>query len=175
MTTGWWHFVAMGADPTTTVASSGGSGGISGGTWLVFAGSLVASAVALISALLVRKSGKASANAAQTSADAARQSADAATASANITDRATDQVEVWRQREESMRMLRWAVDNAVSFNSRVSNAGAITLEALRRNENLVQVVDTQFFQEVADAVLRGSLPPIENDDEVVVDPGFFEQ
>ena len=122
----------------------------------------------MVSAGLLRRTGKGTvkaaekaAAAAETSAEAATHAAEASAKSAAAAETAAAQLDVWRQREESMRMLRWAVDNAVSKEPARSSAGQEALKALA-GHNLVQPLDQDFIH----AVIAGIVAPIaENMDE----------
>ena len=90
-------------------------------------------------ALMQRKTGKDTVREAKKAADAALASADAsdkaATASAAAVDearRADAKLEVWRQREETMRMVRWGLQQAASPNPKAATIGQNTLNALQK-------------------------------------------
>jgi hypothetical protein len=99
-----------------------------GGTTAVQVWTLVVAGLAVVGSVLsiffVRKTGRETTAAAQKSADAADLSSKAA-------DRAAAELQVWRQREETMRMLRWAIENAIKPDPAASNAGQITLEIVK--------------------------------------------
>jgi hypothetical protein len=57
----------------------------------------------------------------------------------------------WRRREETMRMVRWAADKALSEEEAVRPVGVSALDALRRAE-LLQPEDERLVEEIAEAV-----------------------
>ncbi|HEU0286556.1 MAG TPA: hypothetical protein VFR22_05895 [Nocardioidaceae bacterium] len=57
----------------------------------------------------------------------------------------------WRRREETMRMVRWAADKALSDEEAVRPVGVSALDALRRAE-LLQPEDERLVEEIAEAV-----------------------
>jgi len=119
---------------------------------------LIALAGVICTALLQRKTGKETVREARKAADAALASAEAsdkaATASAAaVTEarRADAKLEVWRQREETMRMVRWGLQQAASPNPKAATIGQNTLVALLRG-TLVQPADSAFVEAVIEFV-----------------------
>ena len=121
---------------------------------------VIALAGAVYSALLQRRTGKDTVREAKKAADAALASATAsdkaaeASAAAVRTARKADvKLEVWRQREETMRMVRWALEQAASTNPKAATIGQNTLNALQKG-TLVQPADTAFVGDVTGFVAR---------------------
>lgn len=70
----------------------------------------------------------------------------------HVAARADDRLDRWRRREETMRMLRWAVDKSFSReDDRSVRAGALVLAALLDTE-LLQSEDVQFVRAVAKGI-----------------------
>lgn len=65
---------------------------------------------------------------------------------------ATLELEKWRRREETMRMLRWAAERAMDRVSDVVAVGVAALEALGSSE-LLQDEDQAFIDRMIDAIL----------------------
>ena len=88
--------------------------------------------------------------------------------------RGAKELDVWRRREETMRMLRWAAEQAVSTDEPKARLGVAALEALSTSE-LLQAPDDALLDAVLDAVLEGPVEQLEDaggDAEVVeVDTG----
>lgn len=73
-----------------------------------------------------------------------------------ITRRSARELDVWRRREETMRLLRWAVESAASEDKVVlSEAGLAVLEALVSAE-LLQPEDRSMVQSVSAVVRRAT-------------------
>jgi hypothetical protein len=64
------------------------------------------------------------------------------------------ELDVWRRREETMRLLRWGVELAVDSNDLRANVGLATLAALEASPDLLQVEDLDLVAAVADAILQ---------------------
>ena len=88
--------------------------------------------------------------------------------------RADDMLDRWRRREETMRMLRWAIEQTAPDHSQSWITGMATLEALLKSE-LLQPEDLDFVERIVrsarsepDAYTRKREPGIvtgeENDD-----------
>jgi len=71
--------------------------------------------------------------------------------------RAAEQAERWRHREESLRMLRWGSEQAVSADPATSRMGQAVLEALYDSADLLQPIDRPLFDAVQTAVLRSQI------------------
>jgi len=71
--------------------------------------------------------------------------------------RAAEQAESWRHREESLRMLRWGSEQAVSDDPATSRMGQAVLEALYDSQDLLQPIDRPLFDAVQTAVLRSQI------------------
>jgi hypothetical protein len=71
--------------------------------------------------------------------------------------RAAEQAERWRHREESLRMLRWGSEQAVSDDPATSRMGQAVLEALYDSADLLQPIDRPLFDAVQTAVLRSQI------------------
>lgn len=151
--------------PDGTVVQVVQPAGSSGVQWVTLAVAVVAAGAAIWAAVLQRKTGKESVKQAGASAIAAGESAKTA-------KEAADEIDEWRKREESMRMLRWAIDHAISPTPTVSAAGLEALEVLRSHRELVQPVDVLFIDQVIEAIVEVIASQIDDDDEVVVDNGL---
>lgn len=68
-----------------------------------------------------------------------------------LTRRSSKELDVWRRREETMRMLRWAADRAVA-GGRLSEIGVAALDALGKSE-LLQSEDQGLVDDVMSAVV----------------------
>ena len=150
---------------------------------------LIALAGVIYTAVLQRKTGKETVREAKKAADAALASAaasdKAATASAAaVTEahRADAKLDVWRQREETMRMVRWGLQQAASPNPKAATIGQNTLTALLRG-TLVQPADSAFVQavtefvaqlvdEVVDTEVQNALSGYDPDDEFELNNGI---
>lgn len=69
-----------------------------------------------------------------------------------VTRRGLLEVDTWRRREETMRMLRWAADHAGGSNPNMSDIGFAALTALVDSE-LLQPEDVNFIEIVARAAV----------------------
>lgn len=116
--------------------------------WLAFSGALLAAVVALVVGLLNRTIGLRSVRAADASAEAARQAARNARA-------ASDQLDVWRKREETYRTLRWAADHAIEPDPKCALIGVRAIRALQHG-GLLQPSDEGFVLAVMAAVTEGA-------------------
>jgi hypothetical protein len=75
------------------------------------------------------------------------------------------ELDKWRRREETMRMLRWASEHAVSRDARLSDLGVTTLIALKdSNPSLLQQEDRAIVDAVLEAINR---PTVSAYDEIV--------
>jgi type VI protein secretion system component VasK len=152
---------------------------------------LIALAGVIYTAVMQRKTGRETVREARKAADAALASAAAsdraATASAAaVTEarRADAKLEVWRQREETMRMVRWGLQQAASPNPKAASIGQNTLTALLRG-TLVQPADSAFVQavtefvahlvdEVVDTEVQNALSGYDPDDEFELNNGIID-
>jgi hypothetical protein len=75
---------------------------------------------------------------------------------ATMTRRSDIELEHWRRREETMRMLRWAGEQLDSDHSGVRRLGLVTLSELVRSE-LLQPEDAALVTEVFDTALEEAL------------------
>ena len=98
----------------------------------------------------VREARKA-AEAALGSAAASDKAAEASAAAAREAQTADEQLQVWRQREETMRMVRWGLELTASNNPKAATIGQNTLTALQKG-SLVQPADTAFVATVTEFV-----------------------
>jgi hypothetical protein len=80
------------------------------------------------------------------------------------------ELDVWRRREETMRMLRWASEHAASADDAKSRMGLAALDALGDSE-LLQKPDQALVDAVIDSLLQEPLEEIEalGDDVEVVE------
>jgi hypothetical protein len=125
---------------------------------LVVAGTALAGVV--YSSWLQRRTGRETvrearraAEAALASAAASDKAAEASAAAVREARTADAKLQVWRQREETMRMVRWGLEQAGSTNPKVATIGQNTLNALQKG-SLVQPADAVFVGEVTDFVAR---------------------
>jgi hypothetical protein len=72
-----------------------------------------------------------------------------------------NELDVWRRREETMRMLRWASEHAVSTEDATARMGLAVLDALSESE-LLQLPDQALVDAVLDSVLEEALEEIEH-------------
>jgi len=98
----------------------------------------------------VREARKA-AEAALASAAASDKAAEASAAAVREARAADAKLQVWRQREETMRMVRWGLEQTASTNPKAATIGQNTLNALQKG-SLVQPADTVFVATVTDFV-----------------------
>ncbi|MDN5919269.1 MAG: hypothetical protein L0I76_29940 [Pseudonocardia sp.] len=135
-----------------------GAGGDGGAPWwLAVLLALIALGGVVTSALLVRRSSKESTAIAELTVRLTRRNAMDTTNNAILTrlDGRLGAVELdrWRRREETMRMLRWASESAADEeNTTLAGVGLAALEALGDSE-LLQAEDQVFIDKVLDAVL----------------------
>jgi hypothetical protein len=94
----------------------------------------------------VREARKA-AEAALASAAASDKAAEASAAAVREARTADAKLQVWRQREETMRMVRWGLEQTASTNPKAATIGQNTLTALQKG-SLVQPADTAFVATV---------------------------
>jgi hypothetical protein len=73
-----------------------------------------------------------------------------------MTRRSDKELEHWRRREETMRMLRWAGEQLDSNHAGVRRLGLVTLSELVRSE-LLQPEDAALVTEVFDTALEEAL------------------
>lgn len=78
-----------------------------------------------------------------------------------LTRKGARELETWRRREETMRMLRWASDLAVAAERAKARAGVAALTALSSSP-LLQAEDQTLLDAMLDAVLED---PVEDIDE----------
>ena len=71
-----------------------------------------------------------------------------------------NELDVWRRREETMRMLRWASEQAVSNEAAKARMGLAALDALSASE-LLQEADQALVDAVLDSVLQEPVEVIE--------------
>jgi hypothetical protein len=69
-----------------------------------------------------------------------------------IAGRADNRLDVWRRREEVMRTVRWAADNATDVDPRVSEVGFAALQGVEDSE-MLQHEDLNFVRIVTAAAL----------------------
>jgi hypothetical protein len=107
--------------------------------WLTLVVGLIALVGAIFSAVLVRRTGKESNVIAQLDQLNSRIEA--------------MELDKWRRREETMRMLRWASEKAVDQAEKARYLGIAALTALGVSE-LLQKEDRAFIESVMDAVIQ---------------------
>jgi hypothetical protein len=81
--------------------------------------------------------------------------------------RGANELDVWRRREETMRMLRWAAEQAVSNDPARANMGVSALTALGSSE-LLQKADQALVESVMDAIIAGPIDEIDDEADAVV-------
>ena len=74
--------------------------------------------------------------------------------------RGANELDVWRRREETMRMLRWASEQAASAESAKSQMGVAALAALSTSE-LLQEPDQNLVDAVIDSLIEVPVEEIE--------------
>ena len=70
---------------------------------------------------------------------------------ARLTRKADEELDVWRHREETMRMVRWAVEQITTGEVSQTQAGVVTLRSLMRSE-LLQAEDYDLVAALTAAV-----------------------
>lgn len=70
---------------------------------------------------------------------------------ARLTRKSDRELDVWRHREETMRMVRWAVEQITSEDETSTHAGVVTLRSLMRSE-LLQAEDYDLVASLTAAV-----------------------
>lgn len=70
------------------------------------------------------------------------------------------ELDIWRRREETMRMLRWASEQAASKDSATSRMGVAALDALSTSE-LLQEPDQNLVDAVIDSLIEEPVEEIE--------------
>jgi hypothetical protein len=74
----------------------------------------------------------------------------------------------WRRREETMRMLRWAAEKAVDHDQRIAEIGMTALTALAGSE-LLQQEDRDLIDAVTQAAVGDTLELVDPDDSAVTE------
>lgn len=80
--------------------------------------------------------------------------------------RTANELDVWRRREETMRMLRWASEQAASAEPIKARMGIAALDALSSSE-LLQQPDSMLVDAVLDSLLADPVEEIEEGAEEV--------
>jgi len=122
------------------------------------------------------------AEAALLSAAASDKAAEASAAAVREARTADAKLQVWRQREETMRMVRWGLEQAASTNPKAAAIGQNTLNALQRG-SLVQPADTTFVaavtgfvatlvDDVVDTEVQNALSGYQPDDDFELNNGI---
>lgn len=70
------------------------------------------------------------------------------------------ELDTWRRREETMRMVRWAAEQAGSTDHRTANIGYVALTALLGSE-LLQDEDVAFISAIAEAGVDSAVDVVE--------------
>ncbi|HCB03949.1 MAG TPA: hypothetical protein PLZ93_23360 [Nocardioides sp.] len=73
-----------------------------------------------------------------------------------LSRRSALELDRWRRREETMRMLRWAVEMVVGGDDESVGAGSVAMSALLRSP-LLDDEDFDLVASLADAVARGTM------------------
>ena len=81
-----------------------------------------------------------------------------------LTRRGAIELDTWRRREETMRMLRWAVELSTSDSRARVAAGFATLRALSESE-LLQTEDEPLVQDVSDALMTNLMEAYADSDD----------
>jgi hypothetical protein len=87
------------------------------------------------------------------------------------TRKSARELDTWRHREETMRMVRWAAGQAGSPDPRTANIGYVALTALLGSE-LLQDEDVAFISAIAEAGVDSAVEDVERyrgDAQVAVD------
>ena len=71
------------------------------------------------------------------------------------------ELDIWRRREETMRMLRWASEQAASKDNATSRMGVAALDALSTSE-LLQEPDQNLVDAVIDSLIEEPVEEIED-------------
>jgi hypothetical protein len=79
-----------------------------------------------------------------------------------LTSRGAVELDTWRRREETMRMLRWAVELSTAESRASVTAGFATLRALSESE-LLQTEDEQLVRDVSDALMTNLMEAYADD------------
>jgi hypothetical protein len=150
---------------------------------------VIALAGVVYSSLLQRRTGRETVREAHKAADAALASAQASDKAAEASAAAVREartadanLQVWRQREETMRMVRWGLEQAASGNPKAATIGQNTLNALQKG-SLVQPADTVFVAtvtafvaglvgDVVDTEVQNALSGYEPDDDFELNNGI---
>jgi hypothetical protein len=122
------------------------------------------------------------AEAALLSAAASDKAAEASAAAVREARTADAKLQVWRQREETMRMVRWGLEQAASTNPKAAAIGQNTLNALQRG-SLVQPADITFVatvtgfvtalvDDVVDTEVQNALSGYQPDDDFELNNGI---
>ncbi len=74
--------------------------------------------------------------------------------------RGATELDVWRRREETMRMLRWASEQAASYDAAKARMGVAALDALSTSE-LLQESDQDLVDAVIDSLIEAPVEEIE--------------
>jgi len=82
--------------------------------------------------------------------------------------RASIELDRWRRREETMRLMRWAAELAVDDTDRRAGVGLAALDALRESE-LLQDEDLDLVQAVAQSLLVETVAQYDQDAVIRVD------
>lgn len=75
------------------------------------------------------------------------------------------ELDIWRRREETMRMLRWACEQATSTDASKARMGLAALDALSVSE-LLQQGDENLVDTVIDSLIEASVEEIEEVGEI---------
>ena len=81
------------------------------------------------------------------------------------------ELDVWRRREETRRMLRWASEQAASSDAARADMGVAALQALSRSE-LMQEPDRELVVAVMASIVQVPITAIEDSSDVVVHIGI---
>src|SRR4051794_34877722 len=163
----WWEPVSIRStvaatnpvDTVTTVVLNASSGdtaltGSDPNLIIALVVGVTALAGVVYSSVLQRRTGRETvrearraAEAALASAAASNKAAEASAAAVREARTADTKLQVWRQREETMRMVRWGLELTASANPKAATIGQNTLTALQKG-SLVQPADTAFVATV---------------------------
>ena len=147
------------AVPVVDASATGGGVGLA----IAVVVAVIALAGVIYSSALQRRTGRETvrearkaAEAALASAAASDKAAEASAAAVREARTADAKLQVWRQREETMRMVRWGLEQAASTNPKAAAIGQNTLNALQKG-SLVQPADTAFVATVTEFVAAWSM------------------
>ena len=171
--------------PVVDASATGGGVGLA----IAVVAAVIALTGVVYSSVLQRRTGRETVQEARKAAEAALLSAAASDKAAEASAEAVREartadakLQVWRQREETMRMVRWGLEQAASTNPKAAAIGQNTLNALQRG-SLVQPADNTFVatvtgfvtalvDDVVDTEVQNALSGYQPDDDFELNNGI---